>query len=214
MKGRIVSKIRDLISYYNRLRLRNKKPSLITNTCIGGILYHELHLKFCSPTINCGILVPEEFITFCEHLDTYLNLPIDFVSSQWEYPVGILHGEFGDITVYFAHYKTEKEARDKWLERVKRVDYNNLYVLMDGDDCSDDQVELFDKLSIKNKVIITMKEYPQYKSVFAIRRSDYPQGKILEYGLLHGGARWYELFDFVHFINTGEIRTNALFRNR
>ena len=99
MKGRIVSKIRDLISYYNRLRLRNKKPSLITNTCIGGILYHELHLKFCSPTINCGIRVPEEFITFCEHLDTYLSLPIDFVSSQWKYPVGILHGEFGDITV-------------------------------------------------------------------------------------------------------------------
>ena len=55
---------------------------------------------------------------------------------------------------------------------------------MDGDNCSDDQVELFDKLSIKNKVIITMKEYPQYKSVFAIRRSDYPQGKILEYDLL------------------------------
>ena len=211
---RIITEVRNSISYYNRLRLRNKKPSLITNTCIGGLIYHELHLRFCSPTINLGIRIPEEFIIFCEHLDEYLSLPIDFIPSEWGYPVGILHGGFGDIKVYFTHYKTEQEARIKWSERVERVDYNNLFVLMDGDDCSDEQVEMFDRLSVKNKVIITMKEYPQYKSVFTIRRNDYPQGKILEYGLLHGGARWYELFDFVHFLNTGNIRTNAFFHNR
>lgn len=91
--------------------------------------------------------------------------------------------------------------------------YDNLLVLMDGDNCSDSQVKRFNQLPQSRKVIITMKQYPQYQSVYAINRKDYPQGKLLEFGLLHGGARWYELFDYVHFFNTGEIRNNVFFRN-
>ena len=125
-----------------------------------------------------------------------------------------MHGAFGDVTVYFTHYHSEEEALNKWKERTSRVRYDNLLVLMDGDNCSDNQVKGFNQLPQSRKVIITMKEYPQYQSVYAINRKDYPQGKLLEFGLLHGGARWYELFDYVHFFNTGEIRNNVFFRNR
>ena len=214
MKERVVGEIRDLVRAYNRARLKNRDFTLITNTCIGGILFHELGLRFCSPTINCGIRDHDEFLLFCGNLKHYLSLEIDFVPSKWKYPVGVLHGEMGDVTVYFTHYHSEEEARSKWMERRERVNYDNLMVLMDGDNCYDCHVEEFDNLPVENKVIVTMKDYPQCRSVFAIRRKDYPQGKLLEYGLLHGGARWYELWDYVHFFNTGRIRGNAFFRNR
>ena len=214
MKEQLVGHIRTIISRINRSRLQNQDFTLITNTCIGGIIFHDLHLRFCSPTINCGILDHDEFLLFCGNLQHYLSLPIEFIVSQWKYPVGVLHGSFGDVTINFAHYHSEEEALNKWKERTSRVRYDNLLVLMDGDNCSDNQVKGFNQLPQSRKVIITMKEYPQYQSVYAINRKDYPQGKLLEFGLLHGGARWYELFDYVHFFNTGEIRNNVFFRNR
>ena len=214
MKAQMVRHIREVIAGINRAKLRNHEFTLITNTCIGGIIFHDLHLRFCSPTINCGIRDHDEFLLFCNHLQHYLSLPIEFVESQWKYPVGVLHGTPGDVRIYFTHYHSVDEALNKWKERTGRVKYDNLLVLMDGDNCTDSQVKAFDQLPHPKKVIITMKEYPQYSSVFAINRKDYPQGKLLEFGLLHGGARWYELFDYVNFFNTGGIRNNAFFRNR
>lgn len=32
------------------LRLKNKDFSILTNHCMGGIIYHDLGLKFLSPT--------------------------------------------------------------------------------------------------------------------------------------------------------------------
>lgn len=214
MKEALVRHIRKLVGSYNRMRLRNSGFTLITNTCVGGLLFHGLKLRFCSPTINCGIRDHDEFLLFCSHLEHYLSLPLDFIPSKWKYPVAVLHGDMGDVTVYFTHYKTEEDAKTKWQERVARVNYDKLWILMDGDNCDDNHVEAFDKLPVCNKVIITMKDYQNCHSVFAIRRRDYPQGALLEYGLLHGGARWYELFDYVHFFNTGKIRANVWFKNR
>ena len=206
--------LRHLIHFYNRLRLRNRDFTLITNTCIGGIMYHELKLRFLSPTINCGIRNHEEFFTFCRYLEHYLSLPLDFIPSQWKYPVAVLHGEHGDITVYFTHYHSQAEAQNKWEERKKRVNPNNTIILMDGDNCTEQQVKAFDSLPQKHKVIITMTEYPEIKSVWAITHPDYRQAQILEYGLWNHTIRWYELFDYVHFFNTGKIRNNALFHNK
>jgi len=186
----------------------------MANTCIGGIIYHELNQRFMSPFINGGLLDPDEFLTFCNHMEYYLSLPLDFVPSKYKYPLAVLHGEPGDLTMHFTHYHSEQEAKTKWEERKRRVKWDNLFVLMDGDNCSDEQVRAFESIPVKNKVIITMKDYPEYKSVYAIKRPDYIQGDILKYGLLKESVRWFELFDYVHFFNTGKIRNNALFRNR
>jgi len=172
---------------------------------------HDLGLRFLSPTINLSINEHKEFLIFCRHLDYYLTLPLSFIPSQWNYPVGVLQGEYGDVKIYFIHYHTEEEARAKWEERKKRVRNNNLYVVMDGDNCTDQQLQEFDKLPQEKKVVLAMSEHPEIKSVWTIKHPDYPQGKILEYGLLFKSVRWYEMFDYVHFFNTGEIRDNALF---
>ena len=204
--------IRHLIHFYNRLRLRNRNFSLITNTCIGGIMYHELKMRFLSPTINCGIRDHEEFFTFCRHLDHYLSLPLQFIPSQWKYPVAELRGKHGDIKVYFTHYHSEDEARTKWEERKKRVNPDNIIILMDGDNCTTRQIESFNALPQQRKAIITMDEHPEVPSAWAVADPKYKQAQILEYGLWNQTIRWYELMDYVHFFNTGKIRDNALFR--
>ena len=49
--------IRDLLRYQliirnNRVKLFNQTPCIIASNCNGGIIYHDLGLKFLSPTIN------------------------------------------------------------------------------------------------------------------------------------------------------------------
>lgn len=73
MKTQLVGFIRNVISRMNRSRLHNQEFTLITNTCIGGIIFHDLHLRFCSPTINCGIRDHDEFLLFCGNLQYYLS---------------------------------------------------------------------------------------------------------------------------------------------
>lgn len=197
----------------NRLRLSNKNFTIIANTCLGGLIYHQLGEQFCSPTINCGIREPSEFNIFAANLRYYLSLPIDFIPSRFQYPVGVLHGEFGDVTVYFTHYHSEKEAKTKWESRAKRVRYDNVFLLVDGDNCPDQDVYDFDKIPIKNKALISMKEYSGLTSVFTIKNPKYEQGDLLKKKLLHGSLYWFEIFDYVHYFNKGELRTRRLFKN-
>ena len=49
-----------------------RNVSLITNTCIGGRLYHDYNQKFLSPTIDLYIK-PKDFVKFCCNLKVYLG---------------------------------------------------------------------------------------------------------------------------------------------
>lgn len=48
------------------------------------------------------------------------------------YPVGMLkgNGTLPDIKIHFLHYRSFEEAREKWLERSGRLDFDNLCVVM------------------------------------------------------------------------------------
>ena len=76
-----IGHIREYVWQRAHLRLcekyRNKyinhDVSIISMNCTGGILYHDLGLKFLSPTINLFFRA-EDFIKFCENLDYYLSI--------------------------------------------------------------------------------------------------------------------------------------------
>ena len=46
--------------------------TILSNTCIGGRLYHDYGAKFLSPTID-SYMEPADFIKFCCDLDQYLS---------------------------------------------------------------------------------------------------------------------------------------------
>lgn len=77
------------------------------------------------------------------------------------YPVGLL----GDIRIYFQHYKTEAEAREKWEERLKRINWENLFILFtERDGCTERNLRDFDSMPYEHKAVLTHKPYPDIKS--------------------------------------------------
>ena len=148
--------------YYKKLRsgFEGKKISIIANNCVGGVIYHQIGCSFESPTINLKF-DDNDFIKFLKNFDSYLEAELEEIETKQAYPVGVLKlssGEF--ITIYFVHYKSFKEAKQKWDSRKKRIDKSNMYVIFDT--CGTKNVERmkalvksFNELDYKNKLFLT-----------------------------------------------------------
>ena len=109
---------------------KNKDFTLIARDCVGGVLYHQLGLKFLSPTINL-FLVPEDFNYFCLNLREYISTEVvELKDDSVEYPVGVIHPQdLKPIKIHFMHYSSFEEAANKWNERKARINWNNLFVI-------------------------------------------------------------------------------------
>lgn len=176
----------------------------INELCGGGVVSHELGLRFNSPTVNLWFK-PEEFIKFLNRLEYYLyscEIQEDIQSRQeCGYPVGKLD----DIRVYFAHYKSFEQAKQKWNERLKRLHMDNIYIIMvQKDGCTEQDILSFDQLKFKHKVIFTAKEYPQYHSAYYIPKSEEDTDNVknlCDYQSKFTGKRWLDQFDWISFLN-------------
>jgi len=97
--------------------------TIISQNCIGGVVYHDMGKEFLSPTINL-FFYAHDFVKFVQNLDYYLGLQINWRWKE-EYPVGIL----GDIEIHFMHYDNSIEAQNAWNRRSKRIKKNRILVL-------------------------------------------------------------------------------------
>lgn len=160
----ITYKIRGGVSKFKRRKLvasyqaRNHvtKCTMITSNCIGGILSHDLNLRFDSPTINCWFEA-EDFVKFVENLEYYLNIPLINVefSSTYNCPTG----QLSDVKIYFQHYKTREDCIIKWEERKKRVDFTDLVVIAtDRDGMNKELLNRFLAIPYKKIVYVSHKE--------------------------------------------------------
>lgn len=180
-------------------KLNNPTPTIISSNCNGGVLLHDLGLQFLSPTINLWFY-PEDFLKLLADPQKYFSVEPVEIQSDLDYPVG----KIMDITIYFQHYNSFKEAKEKWVERCKRINYNNLFIMMtDRDGCNEKQIEIFDKLPITNKVIFTHKPYAHYKSAFYIKgfEDEGECGILTNYrnGILK--RRYIDCFNVIQFLN-------------
>ena len=127
LKKELLNILHERINAKNRKMLMNTEPTLICSNCAGGFIYHWLGLQFQSPFINL-FLTPEDFIKALENFDEFIDTPIkECKTSGKEYPVGI--GALG-IKIYFMHYKTFKEAIEKWNDRKTRINKDNMGVML------------------------------------------------------------------------------------
>ncbi|SHJ51738.1 DUF1919 domain-containing protein [Hespellia stercorisuis] len=141
-------------------RLQNTDFTILCNNCIGGVISHDMGLRFLSPTVNLYIR-PFDFVKMLKNLDYYLSADIVECESTLPYPVGKLD----DIIIFFKHFKTIDEAREKWDDRKKRINWDNVYVMMtDRWCCPYSTLQEFENLPFKNKVCFTLKEYPEFAS--------------------------------------------------
>ena len=137
----------DFEKYVNLLQ---SKISIIAINCWGGRAYHALGMQFATPFINMYVR-PNDYLKLLNNLSYYLELPLEYCKMQYEpkignYPVGCL----GDVELYFNHYSNMEEAAGKWNERIKRLNMENLFVMMYTDNYQ--VAEQFDSLPYDKKV--------------------------------------------------------------
>lgn len=191
--------IRNFRMKYLRKRLINKNPTILANNCNGTFIYKDLGLKFNSPTINLFMSI-SDFVKFVGNLEHYLSLEVEeFYDETKNYPVGKL----GDIQINFMHYDTFEQAKNKWIDRCKRIDKSNIYIIMnEGKGSKYEDLENFENLKYKNKVLFTHIPYPELKSAFYIKGyEDKETCDFLFNYMPNGIKRYYEQFDYVKFLN-------------
>ena len=191
--------------------LKNKDFTLIANNCNGGMLLHELELRFNSPFVNLYINT-EDYVTYLKNFDYYNNLPMSFVTDKEKnYPIGKL----GNITIDFVHYKSNEEALSKWEERKQRINKNNMFIIFtEQNDCTEECLKGFDNLPFENKVVFTYKKHDNIKSaVFVKKYENSPDGihMFLDFENRISVRRNYDVFDFISWFN-GEKDLKKLMR--
>lgn len=74
-----------------------------------------------------------------------------------------------DVEVVFLHYRSDKEAIEKWERRKKRTNLSNLIVKFnDQNECNEQNLIAFEKLPYKNKICFTAKQYNSCKNLSII----------------------------------------------
>lgn len=102
---------RFLINRALQRRLTNHGMTVISANCVGAFILHDLGEPFNSPFVNL-YLSPKDFIRYLQNIPFYQQQTLVFEKTEKPYPVGKL----ADITLYFMHYHSEQEAREKWLQ--------------------------------------------------------------------------------------------------
>lgn len=208
LKNKLI-KLRENVRYHTvcacqRRKLQNKNFSWLSSNCTGAIITHELSCRFNTPTVNLYI-EPKDFIKFVQDLDGYQKkeLSIDSILTREKgYPVGSL----GDIKIYFVHYHTWEDAKEKWEKRYLRINKDNLFIMMsERDGCTYEDLIIFDHLPYNNKIVLTHRKYPEIRSAVYISgfENENQLGDVFRMRKVFSLTKYYDEFDFVEWLNGG-----------
>lgn len=187
--------------------LKDENVSIISSNCIGAVISHDYGLQFKSPTVNLsfGAL---DYIKFVERINYYLSCKLTFCKNHESgYPICALD----DIKINFVHYHSFEECFEKWNERKKRINFENIILIFtDQNGCTDELVERFSKLCYK-KVMFSGREYSRYDFVYFIRQNKRekaenrnPIDNLFFFKGFTGRRKYEDYFDFIEFLKENE----------
>ena len=104
-----------------RVRLRNKQFCIISQNCIGGVIYHDLGLEFTSPFINC-LVKGDDMVRLCFDCQRYIST-VPVVERYDESPAYPRHPviRVDDVEIHFPHTDSGDKALTTWERRANRV---------------------------------------------------------------------------------------------
>lgn len=123
--NRVLDKVESSLWSFNRSIYQRRQicPSqqftLISQNCVGGIIYNNLHIPFTSPTINT-LIKGEDFVKFAEDFDGYATLTPTTLLGDRTFP-DTPSFALGDIQVWCPHSKNDETARADWSRRALRI---------------------------------------------------------------------------------------------
>ena len=141
MKASTKRKIKQILSIFTRIGLKNKDFSIISNNCWGGWYYDRYHLSYLTPPI--GLFFPaKDYLKFLSNIHHYLDdcelekisfddskyqeLLLDKAELDCSYKLRrILDDNFGTDSVLEMMQKTHSnmemaEKIDDWLRYMKK----------------------------------------------------------------------------------------------
>lgn len=174
--------------------------TIFSSDCTGGVLYHDLKYEFISPTINMYFSA-SDFLKFIKNPSQYITVKMIDVTSETDlWPVALLN----DIHLQLVHYKSVAEAQKKWDDRVSRIDWNNVFFIMnDRNGCTYEDILEFDKLNTKRKVIFTHIPYKNIDSAYYLKGFEKQPyvGVVSAFNKRHILSRTYDSFDWCKWFN-------------
>ena len=192
---------RKLYCRTKKNRLKNKDFPIIASNCNGPIMYYDMRIRYLTPTVNL-VIEMNDFVKLAENLEAYMEKEIVKLESDVPYPTGMLD----DIKIMFMHYPTFEEGVEKWNERKKRINWENLFIVgTEKDGCTYETIQRFDRLPYENKVIFTHIEYPEFSSAYYIEGFEERDeiGVLTNYKEQFWKRRYLDDFDYVNFLNSG-----------
>lgn len=210
MKNIVTEKNPFVVLRRNRLRKRltNKEVTFLCPNCIGGILFHDLGLKFQSPTVNL-MMHQKEFAQFASYMDEYLNGKLLFGQvPSYTCPCAKLRVEgLPDVRIVFTHYHDKEEAKAKWWERTSRINKDNLFIFIEErDGLTEEDIRSLSKLNAKGIVAFTAHKYDDIPYAVHIDKyeADGEVGNILKKNHFNGAREYEKYFDFVKWFNEAD----------
>ena len=143
-----------------------EKVSIVSNDCWGGVAYQFAGIEYNTPFVGLFLMAPcylkllQRFKFHFERneLRFIKESKYDSVNQfreqkQLRYPIALLNSE---VEVHFMHFETEKEAKETWLRRSERINFDNLAIKFDGgkDGVSEELIDAFMSLPFTKKLLI------------------------------------------------------------
>ena len=160
----------DKYKSFVRGKLKKDSVTIISQNCIGGVLYDLLGKRFDSPTINMYIY-QSDFCKFCSDLHYYMTQDLEFYINEQDRHCPYAYLGEGDkrISIQFTHYKDETDAREAWERRKSRIHWDDLYIITnDGNGVTPEELVLLDEVPCKRKIVFTSRERPEIKDSFVL----------------------------------------------
>lgn len=180
-KGKILSSLllyKHDFSFGKYGKLREKKISIIANNCWGGIIYHYFQSPFLSPFINM-FESDDDYICLLKNLKQYMAVPLKLKKTEYNSVEKIIYPVFtltNDIELHMNHYSDFERAERKWEERKKRMNWDNLFIMMYTENPV--ILEQFNTLPYKKKIC------------FVPFKTDNPSGWYLNPSIAKGTPFW------------------------
>lgn len=126
------------------MKILDNPPTLITEACYGGYIYNQLGMEFFSPFINTRIS-QTDYLKLISNIDYYLaqNLCADSDIQKVEDMYAKIGGEviswrkmgyptamLGDVKLHAIHAENLNSYIDDWNRRKKRINWDNIWILM------------------------------------------------------------------------------------
>lgn len=150
-----------LFDFKQYVELKRNPVTILSDNCWGGFVYNRLQLPFTSPLINMNWNI-EDFVKFIVKPDYYLKTELRMVREGNIYkgicPIAALGEENDEVYIMLVHNDTFAHAKKQWERRIKRVNYNNLFVKMGLNGMVDDNtrkqyIEVYETIKYK-KILI------------------------------------------------------------